>query len=178
MLFSVWGAYLSFNVIVTTKLLKIVQRSVLIASFIFHFAKYFLSELAPILNTYLWCFSTYASKYIPIIASVSEHQPPTWPSYFMDINVLAFLVPAGIIVSSLCTQIFCLIFSYYSVKFLTKSHWFLLLQACFSPLSDASSFVILYIVTSVYFSGVMVRNYWDCRFSTYNIFLKLFYWNT
>ncbi|KAF2285232.1 hypothetical protein GH714_039062 [Hevea brasiliensis] len=69
---------------------------------------------------------TYASKYIPIIASVSEHQPPTWPSYFMDINVLAFLVPAGII-------------------------------ACFLPLSDASSFVVLYIVTSVYFSGVMVR---------------------
>ncbi|KAE8682854.1 Dolichyl-diphosphooligosaccharide--protein glycosyltransferase subunit STT3A [Hibiscus syriacus] len=69
---------------------------------------------------------TYASKYIPIIASVSEHQPPTWPSYFMDINVLAFLVPAGII-------------------------------ACFSPLSDASSFVVLYIAASVYFSGVMVR---------------------
>ncbi|XP_020099020.1 dolichyl-diphosphooligosaccharide--protein glycosyltransferase subunit STT3A isoform X1 [Ananas comosus] len=69
---------------------------------------------------------TYASKYIPIIASVSEHQPPTWPSYFMDINVLAFLVPAGII-------------------------------ACFLPLSDASSFVVLYLVTSVYFSGVMVR---------------------
>ncbi|XP_006353484.1 dolichyl-diphosphooligosaccharide--protein glycosyltransferase subunit STT3A [Solanum tuberosum] len=69
---------------------------------------------------------TYASKYIPIIASVSEHQPPTWPSYFMDINVLAFLVPAGII-------------------------------ACFLPLTDASSFVILYLVTSVYFSGVMVR---------------------
>ncbi|GMH03330.1 hypothetical protein Nepgr_005169 [Nepenthes gracilis] len=69
---------------------------------------------------------TYASKYIPIIASVSEHQPPTWPSYFMDINVLAFLVPAGIV-------------------------------ACFFPLSDASSFVVLYIVTSIYFSGVMVR---------------------
>ncbi|KAK9071255.1 hypothetical protein SSX86_009823 [Deinandra increscens subsp. villosa] len=69
---------------------------------------------------------TYASKYIPIIASVSEHQPPTWPSYFMDLNVLAFLVPAGII-------------------------------ACFTPLSDASSFVILYLVMSVYFSGVMVR---------------------
>ncbi|WVZ68859.1 hypothetical protein U9M48_017741, partial [Paspalum notatum var. saurae] len=63
---------------------------------------------------------TYASKYIPIIASVSEHQPPTWPSYFMDINVLAFL-------------------------------------SCFLPLSDASSFLVLYLVTSVYFSGVMVR---------------------
>ncbi|OMP04840.1 Oligosaccharyl transferase, STT3 subunit [Corchorus olitorius] len=42
---------------------------------------------------------TYASKYMPIVASVSEHQPPTLPSYFMDINVLAFLVPAGIILS-------------------------------------------------------------------------------
>lgn len=31
-----------------------------------------------------------------------------------------------------------------------------LLQACFRPLSDASTFVILYMVTSVYFSGVMV----------------------
>ncbi|KAL0333859.1 UNVERIFIED_CONTAM: Dolichyl-diphosphooligosaccharide--protein glycosyltransferase subunit STT3A [Sesamum angustifolium] len=30
-------------------------------------------------------------------------------------------------------------------------------SACFLPLSDASSFAVLYIVTSVYFSGVMVR---------------------
>ncbi|GAB4852637.1 Dolichyl-diphosphooligosaccharide--protein glycosyltransferase subunit stt3a [Ancistrocladus abbreviatus] len=30
-------------------------------------------------------------------------------------------------------------------------------SACFLPLSDARSFVVLYIVTSVYFSGVMVR---------------------
>ncbi|GJU78397.1 dolichyl-diphosphooligosaccharide--protein glycosyltransferase subunit STT3A [Tanacetum coccineum] len=45
---------------------------------------------------------TYASKYILIIASVSEHQPPTWPSYFMDLNVLAFLVPVGIIACFRC----------------------------------------------------------------------------
>ncbi|AQK87831.1 Dolichyl-diphosphooligosaccharide--protein glycosyltransferase subunit STT3A [Zea mays] len=44
----------------------------------------------------------------------------------MDINVLAFLIPAGII-------------------------------SCFLPLSDASSFMVLYLVTAVYFSGVMVR---------------------
>ena len=31
------------------------------------------------------------------------------------------------------------------------------MQACFLPLTDASSFVALYIVTSIYFSGVMVR---------------------
>ncbi|KAI3740854.1 hypothetical protein L2E82_31328 [Cichorium intybus] len=74
---------------------------------------------------------TYASKYIPIIASVSEHQPPTWPSYFMDLNVLAFLVPVGII-------------------------------ACFSPLSDAISFVILYIVTSAcILSGIALSEAFD-----------------
>ncbi|CAL9751054.1 unnamed protein product [Musa acuminata subsp. burmannicoides] len=31
------------------------------------------------------------------------------------------------------------------------------MQACFLPLSDASSFMVLHIATSVYFSGVMVR---------------------
>jgi dolichyl-diphosphooligosaccharide--protein glycosyltransferase len=40
---------------------------------------------------------TYASKYIPIIASVSEHQPPAWPSYFTDLNFMVLLMPAGII---------------------------------------------------------------------------------
>lgn len=34
---------------------------------------------------------------------------------------------------------------------------FSLFQACFLPLSDASSFAVLYLVTSVYFSGVMVN---------------------
>lgn len=37
-------------------------------------------------------------------------------------------------------------------------HW-CNLQACFRPLSDASTFIILYMVTSVYFSGVMVWFY-------------------
>eukprot|EP00197_Chlamydomonas_leiostraca_P007871 CAMPEP_0202860940 /NCGR_PEP_ID=MMETSP1391-20130828/2496_1 /ASSEMBLY_ACC=CAM_ASM_000867 /TAXON_ID=1034604 /ORGANISM="Chlamydomonas leiostraca, Strain SAG 11-49" /LENGTH=750 /DNA_ID=CAMNT_0049540229 /DNA_START=40 /DNA_END=2292 /DNA_ORIENTATION=+ len=40
---------------------------------------------------------TYASKYIPIIASVSEHQPPQWTSYIMDLHVLVLFVPAGLI---------------------------------------------------------------------------------
>ncbi|KAF2285240.1 hypothetical protein GH714_039078 [Hevea brasiliensis] len=39
---------------------------------------------------------------------------------------------------------------------MTSEH-FASFLACFLPLSDASSFVVLYIVTSVYFSGVMVR---------------------
>ncbi|KAF4593652.1 oligosaccharyl transferase stt3 subunit [Pleurotus pulmonarius] len=38
----------------------------------------------------------YAKKYIPIIASVSEHQPTAWPSFFMDLQLLMFLFPAGV----------------------------------------------------------------------------------
>jgi dolichyl-diphosphooligosaccharide--protein glycosyltransferase len=69
---------------------------------------------------------TYASKYIPIIASVSEHQPPTWSMYFTDLHLAVMLAPAGLL-------------------------------ACFAPLTDASLFLVLYGVTAVYFSGVMVR---------------------
>ena len=38
----------------------------------------------------------YAKKYIPIIASVSEHQPTAWPSFFFDLQVLMPLFPAGV----------------------------------------------------------------------------------
>jgi dolichyl-diphosphooligosaccharide--protein glycosyltransferase len=31
---------------------------------------------------------TYAKKYIPIIASVSEHQPTTWATYVFDLHIL------------------------------------------------------------------------------------------
>jgi hypothetical protein len=31
---------------------------------------------------------TYAKKYIPIIASVSEHQPTTWATYIFDLHAL------------------------------------------------------------------------------------------
>jgi dolichyl-diphosphooligosaccharide--protein glycosyltransferase len=38
---------------------------------------------------------TYARKYIPIIASVSEHQPTTWTNYFFDCGYLIFFLPVG-----------------------------------------------------------------------------------
>jgi dolichyl-diphosphooligosaccharide--protein glycosyltransferase len=38
---------------------------------------------------------TYAKKYIPIIASVSEHQPTTWASYFFDLHYLLVFSPVG-----------------------------------------------------------------------------------
>jgi dolichyl-diphosphooligosaccharide--protein glycosyltransferase len=39
---------------------------------------------------------SYAKKYLPIIASVSEHQPTTWSSFFFDLHVLVPLAPAGL----------------------------------------------------------------------------------
>jgi len=38
---------------------------------------------------------TYAKEHIPIIASVSEHQPTTWASFFFDLHILVILMPAG-----------------------------------------------------------------------------------
>lgn len=38
---------------------------------------------------------TYAKKYVPIIASVSEHQPTTWSTYFFDLGYLIVFMPIG-----------------------------------------------------------------------------------
>jgi dolichyl-diphosphooligosaccharide--protein glycosyltransferase len=37
----------------------------------------------------------YAKKFVPIIASVSEHQPTTWSSYFFDLGFLIVFMPIG-----------------------------------------------------------------------------------
>ncbi|KAF6160846.1 hypothetical protein GIB67_036047 [Kingdonia uniflora] len=39
---------------------------------------------------------TYAKDHIPIIASVSEHQPTAWSSFMFDFHILLFLFPAGL----------------------------------------------------------------------------------
>nr|CAB3266667.1 dolichyl-diphosphooligosaccharide--protein glycosyltransferase subunit STT3B-like [Phallusia mammillata] len=38
----------------------------------------------------------YAKIHIPIIASVSEHQPTTWSSFFFDLHILSCTFPAGL----------------------------------------------------------------------------------
>jgi dolichyl-diphosphooligosaccharide--protein glycosyltransferase len=40
----------------------------------------------------------YAKIHIPIIASVSEHQPTAWPAFFFDLNFLIWLFPAGVFI--------------------------------------------------------------------------------
>ena len=41
---------------------------------------------------------SYAKNNIPIIASVSEHQPTSWSSFYFDLQILTFLFPAGIVI--------------------------------------------------------------------------------
>ncbi|MEW5301590.1 MAG: hypothetical protein WDW36_004441 [Sanguina aurantia] len=69
---------------------------------------------------------TYAKKFIPIVASVSEHQPTTWASYLFDLHILVFAAPGG-------------------------------LYFCFKHLTDGNVFLITFAMTSIYFSGIMVR---------------------
>ncbi|GAU92188.1 hypothetical protein RvY_04301 [Ramazzottius varieornatus] len=56
----------------------------------------------------------YAKIHIPIIASVSEHQPTTWTSYFFDLHILVCLFPVG---------------AYYCVKKINDVRVFIVLYA-------------------------------------------------
>ena len=60
---------------------------------------------------------SYAKNNIPIIASVSEHQPTAWSSFFFDLQVLTMLFPAGI---------------YYCFSRLTDHNIFIILYGIFS----------------------------------------------
>ncbi|KAJ3227015.1 oligosaccharyl transferase stt3 subunit [Clydaea vesicula] len=54
-------------------------------------------KIAPFTGRFYSLYDTgYAKIHIPIIASVSEHQPTAWPSFFFDLHVLIPLLPAGV----------------------------------------------------------------------------------
>ena len=53
--------------------------------------------IAPWSGRYYSLWDTgYAKIHIPIIASVSEHQPTTWVSFFFDLHILVCAFPAGV----------------------------------------------------------------------------------
>lgn len=73
---------------------------------------------------------TYASKFIPIIASVAEHQATTWTTYFFDFQYLMVFMPAGFF--------FC----------------------CYGQNEKTNYgkiFIVLYGILAIYFSCVMIR---------------------
>ncbi|XP_075261616.1 dolichyl-diphosphooligosaccharide--protein glycosyltransferase subunit STT3B-like [Convolutriloba macropyga] len=57
----------------------------------------YLGYIAPWSGRFYSLWDTgYAKIHIPIIASVSEHQPTTWVSFFFDLHILVCAFPAGI----------------------------------------------------------------------------------
>ncbi|KAG9298003.1 hypothetical protein G9A89_018831 [Geosiphon pyriformis] len=79
---------------------KILLRGFVVLVFILMFSALVLltvgGYIAPWTGRFYSLWDTgYAKKYIPIIASVSEHQPTAWPSFFFDLEMLIFLFPAG-----------------------------------------------------------------------------------
>lgn len=63
---------------------------------------------------------SYAKNNIPIIASVSEHQPTTWSSFYFDLQLLVFMFPVGLFFcfSKLTDQnIFIILYGLTSVYF-------------------------------------------------------------
>lgn len=63
---------------------------------------------------------------IPIISSVSEHQPMTWAELFTNLHIMTFLIPLGL---------------YYCIK---------------KP-TDINIIILIYGITTIYFTGSMVR---------------------
>lgn len=57
----------------------------------------YLGVIAPWSGRFYSLWDTgYAKIHIPIIASVSEHQPTTWFSFFFDFHILVTTFPVGL----------------------------------------------------------------------------------
>lgn len=89
---------------------------------------------------------SYAKNNIPIIASVSEHQPTSWSSFYFDLQLLVFLFPVGL---------------YYCFKEMTDYNIFIILYGVTSIYFAVSNVSLCHywILKSInlFFQGVMVR---------------------
>lgn len=71
---------------------------------------------------------SYAKNNIPIIASVSEHQPTSWSSFYFDLQIMVFLFPTGLyfcFAKLSDANIFIILYGITSIYFavsLTSSH--------------------------------------------------------
>ncbi|KAM0752014.1 Oligosaccharyl transferase STT3 subunit [Meredithblackwellia eburnea MCA 4105] len=54
-------------------------------------------KIAPWTGRFYSLWDTgYARIHLPLVSSVSEHQPTAWPSFFFDLQMLIYLFPAGV----------------------------------------------------------------------------------
>jgi dolichyl-diphosphooligosaccharide--protein glycosyltransferase len=73
---------------------------------------------------------TYASKKIPIIASVSEHQPTAWGKYFLECRLFIVLFPVGI---------------------------YTIVNKTWPKLDETKLLLMIYGLSTLYFASIMVR---------------------
>jgi len=84
-----------------SKQFQLLLRSMVLVVFVVAFGGLVLltvsGTIAPWSGRFYSLWDTgYAKIHIPIIASVSEHQPTAWPAFFFDLNMLIWLFPAGV----------------------------------------------------------------------------------
>jgi dolichyl-diphosphooligosaccharide--protein glycosyltransferase len=78
--------------------------------------------------------STRLTCTVPIIASVSEHQPTAWPSFFFDLEMLIFFFPAGV---------------YFMFRELRDEHVFVIIYAALSAYFAGVMVRLMLVITPV-----------------------------
>ena len=87
---------------------------------------------------------SYAKNNIPIIASVSEHQPTSWSSFYFDLQILTFLFPAGL---------------YYCFSKLTDHNIFIILYGVFAVYFAGVMVRLLTMLLKILLRMLMVARY-------------------
>ncbi|WVQ84505.1 hypothetical protein IAT38_006659 [Cryptococcus sp. DSM 104549] len=87
--------------LVPGKQFQLLLRAFVVVAFCISFAALvvltFSGWIAPFAGRFYSLWDTgYAKVHMPIIASVSEHQPTAWPAFFFDLEMLIFFFPAGV----------------------------------------------------------------------------------
>jgi dolichyl-diphosphooligosaccharide--protein glycosyltransferase len=106
---------------------------------------------------------TYAKKFIPIVASVSEHQPTTWSSFFFDLHYLLIFGPLGFYYcysKPTNTRLFIAIFGVCSVYFSCVMVRLLLLSSpalCLLSGVGVSELIHFFVKQIKYYKGESVQ---------------------
>ncbi|PVU97755.1 hypothetical protein BB559_001926 [Furculomyces boomerangus] len=113
-------AYYLNSIVPKNSLKLIIRAGAVLITFVMGLVLVYLTitkKIAPWTGRFYSLWDTgYAKIHVPIIASVSEHQPTVWTSFFMDLNVLIWLFPVGI---------------YFVYQELTDNQVFLIIYAIF-----------------------------------------------
>ena len=88
---------------VPPKQFKVLFRAALVFSFVLAGAGlWFMTssgKIAPWTGRFYSLWDTgYARIHLPLVSSVSEHQPTAWPSFFFDLQMLIYLFPVGVFI--------------------------------------------------------------------------------